>query len=62
MDEVTMHILECDGKPIAYRYGPEWKAMQLLLEGGYKTREEAIEAWEVESGVRSCGQNEGADR
>ena len=32
-------------KPYAYRYGPEWVAMQLYMEGGYKTPEEAKLAW-----------------
>ena len=39
-----------DGKPYAYRYGPEWVGMQLFMEGGYKTPEEAklrwLEYWE----------------
>lgn len=35
-----------DGKPHAYRYGEEWVAMELLLEGGYPTEREAREAWE----------------
>ena len=29
-----------------YRYGPEWVAMQLMMEGGYATPEEAKRAWE----------------
>ena len=32
--------------PVAYRYGEEWVAMQLFIEGGYPTPEKAIEAWE----------------
>ena len=28
-----------------YRYGPEWVAMQLMLEGGYRTPEEAKLRW-----------------
>lgn len=28
-----------------YRYGPEWVAMQLFMEGGYKTPEEAKQRW-----------------
>lgn len=39
-------------KPHAYRYGPEWVAMQLYIEGGYKTPEEAklrwLEYWEAQ--------------
>lgn len=38
-----------DGKPVAYRYGEEWAAMQLLVEGGYPTEEEAIAAWKREN-------------
>lgn len=34
-----------DGKPFAYRYGEPWVAQQLLMEGGYKTPEEAEEKW-----------------
>ena len=34
-----------DGKPVAYRYGEPWVAMQLYVEGGYKTPEEAKAAW-----------------
>ena len=38
-------------KPVAYRYGPEWVGMQLYVEGGYKTPEEAklrwLEYWEA---------------
>lgn len=28
-----------------YLYGPSWKSMELLMEGGYDTPEKAIEAW-----------------
>ena len=28
-----------------YRYGPEWVAMQLMMEGGYATPEEAKRRW-----------------
>lgn len=28
-----------------YRYGPEWVAQMLLMEGGYATPEEAKAAW-----------------
>ena len=38
-----------DGR-VEYRYGPEWVAMQLYMEGGYATPEEAklrwLEYWE----------------
>ena len=42
----SMYIEYRDGKPHAYRYGEEWVAMELLLEGGYPTEREAREAWE----------------
>ena len=32
-------------KPVAYRYGEPWVAMQLAMEGGYKTPEKAKLAW-----------------
>lgn len=38
-------------KPVAYRYGPSWVAQELLMEGGFKTPEEAklrwLEWWEA---------------
>lgn len=34
------------GVPVAYRYGEEWVAMALLMEGGFKTEAEAREHWE----------------
>ena len=40
-----------DGIPVAYRYGEEWVAQQLLMEGGYPTPEEAIAAWKREEGI-----------
>ena len=46
-----LYIEYRDGTPHAYRYGPEWVAMQLYMEGGYKTPEEAklrwLEYWEA---------------
>ena len=39
--------------PVAYRYGEEWVAMQLFMEGGYPTKEEAIAAWEREQNGRN---------
>lgn len=44
-----MYVKYRDGKPVAYRYGAEWVAMQLLMDGGYPTEEEAIAAWEREA-------------
>ena len=31
-----------------YRYGPDWKGMQLYVDGGRKTPEEAREEWRKE--------------
>ena len=31
--------------PVAYRYGEEWVATELFLEGGFKTEAEAREHW-----------------
>ena len=50
MDDCKMYAEYIDGRPAAYRYGEEWVAQQLLMEGGYKTPEEAIEAWRAENG------------
>lgn len=33
---------------VAYRYGEEWEATRLMIDGGYKTAEEAIVAYEKE--------------
>ena len=38
-----------DGR-VEYRYGPPWVAMELLMEDGYATPEEAKAAWERENG------------
>lgn len=38
-----------NGVPVAYRYGEPWVATQLFMEGGYKTPEEAKQAW-----LREC--------
>ena len=46
-----LYIEYRDGIPVAYRYGEEWVAQQLLMEGGYPTPEEAIAAWEREEGI-----------
>ena len=45
-EECQMYTLCRDGNPVAYRYGEPWVAQQLLMEGGYKTPEEAKKAWE----------------
>lgn len=47
-EELKMYVEYRDGKPHGYLYGPSWKAMELYMEGGYPTEEEAIAAWEVE--------------
>lgn len=41
-----MYIKYRGETPTAYRYGDEEEADILLHEGGYKTEEEAIKAWE----------------
>lgn len=43
-----MYVEYRGNTPVAYRYGEEWVAQQLLMEGGYPTPEEAIAAWERE--------------
>lgn len=48
MDNLQMYTEYRNGEPVAYRYGEPWVAMQLYCEGGYKTPEEAIAAWERE--------------
>ena len=49
--EWQMYVEYRDGEPVAYRYGPDWVAMELLMEGGFKTPEEAklrwLEWWEA---------------
>ena len=47
-DELKMYVDYLDGKPRSYLYGPSWKAMELMMEGGYPTPEEAKAAWEAE--------------
>lgn len=41
-----MYVLYHGETPVAYRYGEEWVSQELLMEGGFKTEEEAIAAWE----------------
>ena len=48
-EELKMYVEYRDGKPHGYLYGPPWKAMELYMEGGYPTPEEAKAAWERES-------------
>ena len=49
MEELKMYVKDFDGsRPPEYLYGPSWKAMELLMEGGYPTPEEAKAAWEQE--------------
>lgn len=47
-DELKMYVEYRDGKPHGYLYGPSWKQMELYMEGGYPTPEEAKAAWEAE--------------
>ena len=48
MEELKMYTKYVDGKPYQYRYGESWRAMQLMVDGGYPTPEEAKAAWEAE--------------
>lgn len=43
--EWQLYTEYCGDEPVAYRYGPAWVAMQLYVEGGYPTPEEAKVAW-----------------
>ena len=47
-EELKMYTKYVDGKPYQYRYGESWRAMQLYVDGGYPTPEEAKAAWEAE--------------
>ena len=47
-DELKMYVEYRGGKPHGYLYGPSWKQMELYMEGGYPTPEEAKAAWELE--------------
>lgn len=48
MEELKMYTKYVDGKPYQYRYGESWRSMQLMVDGGYPTPEEAKAAWEAE--------------
>jgi hypothetical protein len=50
-------------KPYQYRYGESWRAMQLMVDGGYDTPEEAKAAWEAEQDANKvfctgCGEKQ----
>ena len=47
-----MYTLYRGDTPVAYRYGEEWAAEQLFMEGRYPTPEEAKAAWEKKYGNR----------
>ena len=47
MDEPKLFTKDIGGRK-EYLYGPGWKVMELLLEGGFSTPEEAKEQWERE--------------
>ena len=47
-EELKLYVEYRDGTPVSYLYGPPWKAMELYMEGGYPTPEEAKAAWEYE--------------
>ena len=40
-----LYTLYQGDKPIAFRYGEPWVAMELFMEGGFKTEAEAREYW-----------------
>lgn len=49
-----------NGEPHAYRFGEPWVAMELAMEGGFKTETEAREYWErfkEEKGVSKADEN-----
>ena len=48
-EELKLYTKTVDGVPTEYEYGPSWKAMKLMIDGGYSTPEEAKAAWERES-------------
>jgi len=45
-EQLKMFTKEWSNGRKEYRYGPEWVAQMLLMEGGYPTPEEARRAWE----------------
>ena len=46
MDKVPkMYVKISDGIPVAYKYGYEYEQAALLVDGGYKTQEDAINAF-----------------
>ena len=47
-ENLQLYTLYRGDKPVAYRYGEEWRAMQLAMEGGYKTPITAWLAWVAE--------------
>jgi len=47
-EEYSLFVKYVDGEPTEYLYGPSWKSMELMVDGGYPTKEAAIEAWSKE--------------
>jgi len=47
--QLKLFVKRCEDGHEEYRYGPEWVAAQLWLEGGYATPEEAKAAWAREA-------------
>ena len=47
----TMYMKTWDNGRVEYRYGPEWVAAELMVEGGYDSPEKAKAAWLVEQGI-----------
>ena len=46
MADESLYVSYRNGEPYEYRYGEPWVAMQLLMEGGYPTPEEAKRKWQ----------------
>lgn len=49
---LQMYVKVRNGIPVAFRYGEPWVAMQLHIDGGFPTEEEARKAWECENGKK----------
>lgn len=43
--EEALYVMYHDDEAVAYRYGAPWVAMELMMEGGFDTEEEAREHW-----------------
>lgn len=47
-DGYKMYVKYRGDCPVAFRYGEEWEATALFVDGGYPTSEEALAAWHME--------------